>query len=1049
MLQYLVQISLRCRGIVLVLASSALVYGAYRASHAKLDVFPDFVQPQAVIQTEAPGLSPEQVEALVTQPIEGVVGGVANVESVRSQSIQGLSIITVVFRESTDVFTARQMLTEQLSAVAGDLPDGIGPPKLTPLTSSTMDLLKLGLVSDSKSLMELRTFADWTLRPRLQAVPGVASVGIMGGEVRQLQIQIDPDRMLALDLGLDDVLTAARLATGTRGAGFIETENQRITLQTEGQQLQPEQLGAVVLRRNAGSVIQLRDVAHVTIAPEPQFGDALIQGRPGVLVKLLSQYGANTMEVTEAAEKALADMGPVFQAEGIEVYPRIHRPATFIENAIHHVTAALYTGGILVAVVLILFLLNWRTAFISLTAIPLSILVAVVVLDEFGVSLNTITLGGLAIAIGEVVDDAIIDMENIYRRLRENRSLGNPKSLIQVVLDASMEVRSAVVYATLVVVLVFIPVLTMSGLQGRMFAPLGMAYIAAILASLLVALTVTPALSLILLPRATQRPTEPIALRAMKRGYESVMRRLISRPGLTLTGSLVLFLASLGLLARFGEEFLPEFREGHFVLQVSTAPGTSLTSMMRLGGLISHDLLEHVEVHGERVIDTVEMQAGRAELGEDPWGPHRGEFHVELKPNVPGEDQAVAQQEIRELLSRYPGIMYEVLTFLGDRISETISGETSSVVISLYGNDLDELDASAQEVARVVSAVSGATDVGVASPPGAPEMRVQLRADRLTQLGFKPVAVLAAIQTAYQGARVAQTFEGNQVTDVVVILPPQSRRDPESIGSLRIRNEEGTYVPLKELADFTPQTGRYMILHEGARRRQAVTCNVQGRDLAGFVEDAKHAVADIHLPPRVYAVFGGAAEMQAEARNELLLHSGIAGIGILLLLATVFRNPRNLLLVLLNLPFAMVGGVFAVALTESSLSIGSIVGFVTLFGITMRNSVMMISHFEHLIEREAQTWGFETAVRGARERFVPVLMTALVTGLGLLPIALGSGQVGREIEGPMAIVILGGLGTSTVLNLLVLPTLSLRLGRFGPATSVAARPQGKSASFSS
>lgn len=1037
MLQFIVQRALRFRGIVLLLACAAMAYGAFRATHAKLDVFPDFVQPQAVIQTEAPGLSPEQVEALITQPVEGVIGGVANVESMRSQSIQGLSIITILFREDSDVFVTRQMLTEQLGAVAGELPEGVGPPKLTPLTSSTMDLLKVGLVSDTKTPMELRAFADWTMRPRLQAVPGVASVGIMGGEVRQLQIQIDPNRMMTLDVSLDELLAAAREATGTRGAGFVETDNQRITLQTEGQSLNPDQLGQVVLRRRAGNIIRLKDVAHVTEAPELKFGDVLIQGRTGVLVKLLSQYGANTMEVTEAVEEALAEMASVFKSENIQVFPRMHRPATFIENAIHHMTISLYSGGILVAVVLTLFLLNWRTAFISLTAIPLSILIAIVVLDLFGVSLNTITLGGLAIAIGEVVDDAIIDMENIYRRLRENRSLGNPKTLMQVVLDASMEVRSAVVYATLVVVLVFLPVLTMSGLQGRMFAPLGLAYITAILASLVVAVTVTPALSLVLLPRATHGPTEPFVLRVLKRGYEVLMLRLVNRPWLMITGLLALFVASLGLLLRFGEEFLPEFREGHFVVQVSAAPGTSLTSMMRLGRLMSVDFFENVVVDGEKVIETIEMQTGRAELGEDPWGPHRAEFHIELRPEVPGQAQATAQVLIRERLSRYPGISYEVLTFLGDRISETISGETSSVVIGLFGNDLDALDESAGLVATAVSRVSGATDVGVASPPGAPEMRIQMRADRLAQWGFRPVEVLSTIQTAYQGTRVAQTYEGNQVTDVLVILPPELRSAPESIASLLVRSAEGIHVPLKELADFTPQTGRYMILHDGARRRQAVTCNVQGRDLAGFVGEVKEAVGELHLPKQVYAVFSGAAETQTEARNELLLHGGIAGIGILLLLATVFRNLRNLLLVLLNLPFALIGGVLAVALTGSALSIGSIVGFITLFGITMRNSVMMISHFEHLVENEEQEWGLATAVRGARERLIPVLMTALVTGMGLLPIALGSGEVGREIEGPLAIVILGGLFTSTLLTLLVLPTLALYFGRFQFAASKA------------
>lgn len=1030
MLRLLVQLSLRFRGIVLVLATAALVYGGYKAFHAKLDVFPDFVQPQAVIQTEAPGLSPEQVEALVTMPVEGAVGGITNVESVRSQSIQGLSIVTIVFRESTDVFTSRQMLTEQLGTVANDLPDGAGPPKLTPLTSATMDLLKIGLVSDSKSLMDLRAFADWTLRPLLQAVPGVASVGIMGGEVRQLQIQLDPNRLLALGLNLDDVLAAARQATGVQGAGFIETENQRVILQTEGQSPDPQQLGNVVVRQKEGSIVRLQDVANVTVAPEPKFGDALIQGRPGVLVKLLSQYGTNTMEVTEAAEKALAEMEPIFRSENIHVYPQLHRPATFIENAIHHVTASLYTGGILVAIVLVLFLFQWRTAFISLIAIPLSILVAIVVMDYFGVTLNTITLGGLAIAVGEVVDDAIIDMENIYRRLRENRVLAKPRPLMQVVLDASMEVRSAVFYATFVVVLVFVPVLTMSGLQGRMFGPLGVAYILAILASLLVALTVTPALSMILLPRATQRSAEWPLLRVLQGGYKGVVRRFMPWPKSTLVVSAAFFLASLALLTSFGEEFLPEFREGHFVLQVSTVPGTSLPAMMHLGELISKDLQENVIVKGRPVIDTVGFQAGRAELGEDPWGPHRSELHVELKPDVPGEAQAEAQKQMRELLSRYPGITYEVLTFLGDRISETITGETSNVVISLYGNDLDALDRSAALVAGTVSALSGATDVRVASPPGAPHMIARLRWDRLRQFGFRPLEVLAAIQTAFQGTRVSQTYQGNQVTDVVVILPPELRQDPETIGTMLLRNDEGTHVPLGELADLTPAAGRYMVLHDGARRRQAVTCNVQGRDLAGFVNDAKAAVAGVRLPQGVYTVFGGAAEAQVEARNELLVHSSAAGIGILLLLATVFRQPRNLLLVLINLPFAMMGGVVAVALTGASLSIGSMVGFVTLLGITMRNSVMMISHFEHLVIHEGQTWGFETALRGASERIVPVLMTALVTGLGLLPIALGSGEVGREIEGPLAIVILGGLCTSTSLTLLVLPTLALRFGRF-------------------
>lgn len=1036
MLQRLVDFSIRFRGVVLSLAVALLFYGVYKARHAKLDVFPDFVQPQAVIQTEAPGLSPEQVEALVTRPVENAINGVAQLESVRSQSIQGLSIITIVFEEGTDIFRARQLLAEQLTAVGGDIPAGVKAPKLTPLTSATMDLLKIGLTSEVRSSMELRTFADWTLRPRLQAVPGIAQVGVMGGEVRELQVQVLPERLAAQGVALDDVLDAARRATGALGAGFIETENQRIVLQTEGQAATPEQLGETIIARSDGVNLRLKDVAEVTVAPQPMFGDVLIQGRPGVLVKLLSQYGANTMEVTEQVEQALEEMGPLFEAEKIQLYPRLHRPATFIETSLHHVGRSLYVGAALVAVVLTLFLFNLRTALISITAIPLSLLAAVIVLDRLGMTLNTITLGGLAIAIGEVVDDAIIDVENIFRRLRENTALALRRPIARVVLDASLEVRSAVVYATFIVVLVFVPVLTMSGLQGRMFAPLGVAYIAAILASLLVALTATPALACLLLPRAAERqPVEPLFLRAMKRAYAAVLGTLIGRPRTILALGVAASVGAGVLLMRFGEEFLPEFREGHFVVQVSAVPGSSLPEMMRLGGRMSADLLENVRVAGRPAIATIAEQAGRAELGEDPWGPHRCELHIELVPDVPGAQQADVQEQIRERLAAYPGITYEVLTFLGDRISETISGETASVVINLFGDDLDVLDSKSEEIAGVLAGVPGSADVHVASPPGNPQVVIRLRPERLAALGFRPLDVLADIETAYQGVRVAQTYEGNRVFDVRVILDEDARRDPETIGDLLVRGVDGAIVPLRELADMTATTSRYMILHDGARRRQTVLCNVADRDVNSFVTEAKERVARVSLPSGVYTVFGGEAEAGEAARNELLLHSSVAGLGIVLLLATVFARLRNLLLVLVNLPFALIGGVLAVAATGATLSIGSVVGFVTLFGITMRNSVMMISHYEHLVAREGMTWGPAAAVRGAAERLVPVLMTALVTGLGLLPIALGSGEVGREIEGPMAIVILGGLCSSTALNLLVLPALSLRFGRFGAVSN--------------
>ena len=1038
MLKSLVQFSLKFRGIVIVLAGVLLAYGFYVAKNARLDVFPNFVQPQVVIQSEAPGLSPEQVEALVTRPIETTVHGLGNMESLRSESIEGLSIITVVFQEGTDVFRARQMLAELLAETAGRLPASVKTPRMTPLTSSTMDLLKIGLVTDKMSPMQLRTFADWTLKPRLLSVPGVAKCSVFGGEVRQLQIQVRPERLLAYGLALSDVLAAARVSTAVMGAGYVETSNQRITIQTEGQALTPEVLREVVVAHTNSFSVRLKDVARVMEGAEPKFGDTVIMGRWGVLLTMSSQYGANTMEVTQALEAALDEMKPVFEKEGIKLYPRLHRPATFIENALQNMKHSLALGGVLVAAVLFLLLGSVRTACISLTAIPLSLLTAVIVLEKSGITINTITLGGLVIALGEVVDDSIIDVENIFRRLRENKMLAQPRPVFSVVLSASLEVRRAVVFATFIVALVFLPVLTLTGLQGSFFAPLALSYILAIMASLLVALTITPALAFLFFDKGVRKPDEPRLQRWLKESYRRALGFITRWPRVILVAVALTCLAAATRLPFFGGGFLPEFREGHFVVQVFAAPGTSLPEMRRIGTQISEALLQNEH------IATAEQQVGRAELGEDPWGPHRSEFHVDLKP-MPGREEARMADTIRDILKLFPGIQFEVLTFLGDRIGETLTGETAPVVVNIFGEDLDVLDEKAREVAGVLRAVPGSADVEMKSPPGAPRMAVRLRPDRLTQFGFRPVEVLEAVETSYQGTIVAQTHRANQVADVTVILDEKDRQDPETIGSLPVRSPLGALRPLRELADIYLTSGRFSILHEGARRRQTVTCSASGRDLASFVEEAKKQVAaKVNFPAGTYAAFSGAAEAKQKAQRELLLHSALAAIGILLLLSVVFHDWRHLLLVLANVPFALVGGVLAVWLASafgeaggSSLTMGSLVGFVTLFGITLRNSIMMVSHFEHLVNEEGMVWGFDTAMRGASERLLPILMTATVTALGLLPLALGSGEAGREIEGPMAIVILGGLVTSTLLNLLVLPALALRYGQFGRAAKAA------------
>lgn len=1027
MLQAIVQWALRFRGVVVALACVVLVYGGWVAAHAKLDVFPDFVPPQVTVQTEAPGLAAEQVETLVTRPIENAINGLGSQEALRSETIQGLSVITLVFKEGTDIQVARQMLGEKLGEIATQLPAGVRPPKLSPLVSSTMDLLKVGLVSDKLSPMELRTFADWTIKPRLLAVPGVAKCSVFGGEVRQLQIQVHPEALIAAGIGLNDVLNAARASTGVRGAGFVETRNQRIVLQTEGQLLTPEDLGNVAVTTSANGVpIRLRDVATVAYGAEPKVGDALVMGKPGVLLTMSSQFGANTMEVTQLLEAALADFKPLLEREGIAIYDRMHRPASFIEVSLAHIRHSLLLGAALVAIVLFVFLGHIRTALISLAAIPLSLLSAIVVLDRFGVSLNTITLGGLAIALGEVVDDAIIDVENIVRRLRENQTLATPQPLLAVILSASLEVRSAVVYATFIVILVFVPVLTLSGLQGSFFAPLAKAYIVAILASLVTALTVTPALTLWFFSRGTKDAAAPRLQGFLRRGYEGLLRGVARHPFALIVAVVVFVALALSRVTSLGGEFLPEFREGHFVLGVSTAPGASLEETKRIGAQISRQLLANPH------IATVEQQIGRAELGEDTWGPNKSEFHVELKPLGRGEEAGVSK-EIRDVLEGIPGIQFEILTFLADRIGESISGETAPVVVNLFGENLDDLDAKAAEIAHALEGVPGAEEVEVKAPPGEPRIAVRLRPADLLAFGLRPVEVLEAVQAAYEGSVVAQIYRDNEVNAVAVTLDAASRNDPESIGALILSSPTGQRVPLHVVADIYRTEGRASILHDGARRRQTVTCNPT-RDVQSFVADARRILAEkVPLPKGVYLEFAGAAEAQQAATRELLLRAGIAAFGVLLLLTVVLGHWRNVLVVLVNLPFALAGGVLIVWLSKllgsdalGSLNMGSLVGFVTLFGVTTRNAIMLLSHYEHLVFQEGQEWNLATAIRGASERLVPILMTATVTALGLLPLALRSGEAGCEIEGPMAVVILGGLITSTALNLLVLPALSLR-----------------------
>jgi CzcA family heavy metal efflux pump len=1036
--------AVRFRGIAIGLACILLAYGVYSLGRAKYDVFPEFAPPQVDIQTEAAGLTPEQVEILVTRPIETAINGVPDVQTLRSTSIQGLSVVTVFFDPSSDIYRDRQVVAERLAAAAQQLPTGVQPPSLMPLTSSTSTVLVAGLTSDTRSLMELRTLADWTVRLRLLAVPGVANVSIFGGETRSIQIQVHPEKLILYDLGLNDVLTAAKKATGVRGAGFIDTKNQRIVFQTEGQSLRAAQIARTVLLSRGGSSVTFGNIADVTDAPEPAIGGAAVQGKPGVILNVAEQYGANTVDVTKGVEAALQDLRPGFERDGVTLQADLFRPANFIKTAIANVQSSLLLGGAMVIVVLFLFLFDLRTAAISCTAIPLSLLAATIVLELSGATLNTMTLGGLAIAIGEVVDDAVIGVENIVRRLRENRRLTEPRSEARVVLDACIEVRGAVVYATFAVILVFLPIVTLPGIAGRLFAPLGMAYILAVLASLAVALTVTPALSMALLVGRRVQDKDPPVVRWTRGGYQSLLEGIARRPRAIIIAAVAFTLIGSAALPFFGGGFIPELKEGHFIIHMSAVPGTSINESLRIGARVADTLQKLPSVR------SVAQRVGRAEKANDTWGTHYSEFEVDLKP-LSGDEAEGAQAEVRQALGGFVGVNFSVKTFLTERVEETLSGYTASVAVNVFGNDLDGLDQKAQQIAQVLGSISGATEVQVQSPPGLPQLTIRLRQSDLERWGFDAVEVLDLIRTAYQGDVVGQTYEGNQVFNVITIMDPESRSSLTKVGHLPLRAASmpgtslpgavggtppangGTYVLLKQIADIYQAAGRYQVQHQGGQRLQTITANVAGRDVASFVQDAKAAIGSkVQLPAGSYVAFAGTAEAQSQSRRDLILNSAMAGIGIVLLLSVVTRNWRNLVLVLVNLPFALVGGVLAVFATGGMLSLGSLVGFVTLFGITLRNSIMMISHYEHLVEVEGKQWGVSTAIEGAADRLVPILMTSLVTALGLLPLAIGMGDPGREIEGPMAVVILGGLLTSMALNLLVLPTLAIKFGRFEP-----------------
>jgi CzcA family heavy metal efflux pump len=996
---------------------AVMAVGVMAALDGRYDVFPDFGTPTVTIETASNGLAPRQIEGLVTTPVEDAVIGTPGLRTLRSVSQTGLSLVTAVFRGHTDIDRDRQLIAERLGALAGRLPAG-AQPVLAPLQSSTGVALTVGLRSDRLSLMQLTGIARWTIRPALLAVPGVAKVVIFGARPEQLQVQLAPARMAEAGIGLAEVTKAAGSASAVLGAGVVDTPNQQFVVQPHGQARTAQALANSVVASRDGQPLTLGEVAHVVRAPPPAIGAALVGPHPGLVLVIGSQYGANTLRVTRGLDRALAELAPALRRQGVVVLPDALRPASFVLTALRHLRNSLIIGAILIVAVLFLFLRSWRTAMVSCVAIPLSLLMAAAVLNRFGFSLNTMSLGGLAIALGEVVDDAVVDVENIHRRLRENAALDGPRPRGRVLLEASLEVRGAIIYATFGVVLVFLPVLSLSGVAGRLFAPLALAYIVAILSSLLVALTVTPALAWLLLGRSPPPVADPPAIAAAKRIYRRLLTAADRHVGVVTAAVCLLVAVAFASTVGLSTRFLPDFHERQLILHFRTAPGTALATTVAVGERAARVLAGMPEVK------TVVLHAGRAVLSNGHAETNKAEMDLTLT-RAGAAAGAAGERRILAAVQGAPGVIWTANTFLVERIHETLSGHTAPVVVTVFGRHLPNLNRDAARLAAALQTVRGAAGVTVAAPPGTPELSVTLDRAALTRYGLTVRQVLGALRTSYAGDAVGRVFTGSRSYPIVVVLPPELRSDPATLAAVPIRTPGGALVRIGALAHVGVTTGQAQILHQGARRVQVVTVNVAG-SAAAFLARARPVLAGVRLSAGDYEEIGGSATASGAADAELALRSGLALIAIVALLVIALRDTRLVLLLLANIPFALVGGIAAVWIAGLTVSLGAAVGFVTVFGITLRNGLMLLSHHRRLVLEEGHPWSRETAELGAMHRLAPILMTATVTALGLLPIALGANLPGQEVEGPMAIVILGGLCSSTALTLLVLPSLAAR-----------------------
>ena len=1028
MLNRIIHFSLHNRMLVLVASMLLLVGGTYTALHTEVDVFPDLTAPTVVIMTEANGMATEEVEQLVTFPIETAVNGATGVRRVRSSSTNGFSVVWVEFDWDMDVYLARQIVSEKLSIVSESLPPNVGRPTLGPQSSILGEMLIVGLTADSTSMIDLRTLADWTIRPRLLSTGGVAQVAVLGGDIKEYQIQLDPERMRHYGISLSEVLAATRgMNINANGGVLYEYGNEYIVrglLSTTD----ANEMGRSVVRAGTGgsAPIRLEDIAEVRIGAKlPRLGTASEKGKPAVLLTVTKQPDTSTLELTDKLEASLKDLEKNLPPD-VHVSTDIFRQSRFIESAIGNVQKSLVEGGLFVVVVLFLFLANVRTTVISLVTLPLSLLASLLALHYMGLSINTMSLGGMAIAIGSLVDDAIVDVENVYRRLHENRLLPPEQRLPvkEVVFEASKEVRLPILNSTLIIMVSFLPLFFLSGMEGRMLVPLGIAFITALAASTVVALTVTPVLcSLMLKNKGKRERTEadsPVA-RWLKKHYERLLLLSLGHGRKILGVTVVLFLVALGLFFTLGRSFLPPFNEGSFTINVSSLPGISLEESDRIGRRAEELLLSIPE------IQTVARKTGRAELDEHALGVNVSELEAPFE--LDGRSRAELTAEVREKLSTISGANIEIGQPISHRIDAMLSGTQANIAIKLFGDDLNRMFQLANDIKAKIQDIPGIADLNVEQQIERPQLVIRPRREMLARYGITLPQFSEFVSACLAGEAVSQVYEQGKSFDLVVRVRHDLHDETDKVRDLMIDTSDGRKVPLSYIADIRSAAGPNTISRENVKRKIVISANVDGRDLRSVVNDIQARIdADIRLPEGYHVEYGGQFESEQAASRTLTLASCVAIVVIFLLLYHQFRSARESLIILINLPLALIGGVFALLLTTGEVSIPAVIGFISLFGIATRNGMLLISHYNHLQQVEGYSLR-DSVVRGSLDRLNPILMTALCSALALIPLALGSELSGNEIQSPMAKVILGGLLTSTALNGFIIPIVYMWIHR--------------------